>query len=216
MDKEKRSRGRPRVAETARKRNNITIRMRDALRATLEEAAVANQRSVSEEIERRLEERELLAGILKRTDLAWVLFLIDGSINRIEKETGKAWHEDKGTVEQVLREAIMSFQERQERDRAVSAAVIADRLGARHRTTSEAAAPVGNDKIQDLSPRERQVLEQLRQGKQNEVIAYELDMSESTVKVYLRHIMKKLNLRNRTQLVSLADPDSLRAKSEVG
>ena len=121
MDKEKRSRGRPRVAETARKRNNITIRMRDALRATLEEAAVANQRSVSEEIERRLEERELLAGILKRTDLAWVLFLLDGSIRRIEKETGKAWDADEGTVEKILRGAVEAIKARQERDKAVNA-----------------------------------------------------------------------------------------------
>ncbi len=52
-----------------------------------------------------------------------------------------------------------------------------------------------------LSPRELQVLAQLQQGKQNKLIAHELKMSESTVKVHLRHIMKKLNARNRTQVV---------------
>ncbi len=55
-----------------------------------------------------------------------------------------------------------------------------------------------------LSPRELQVLAQLRQGKQNKLIARELNMSESTVKVHLRHIMKKLNARNRTQVVLMA------------
>jgi DNA-binding NarL/FixJ family response regulator len=52
-----------------------------------------------------------------------------------------------------------------------------------------------------FSPRQIQVLERLNQGKQNKVIAYELRMVESTVKVHIRHIMKKLNARNRTQVV---------------
>jgi DNA-binding NarL/FixJ family response regulator len=52
-----------------------------------------------------------------------------------------------------------------------------------------------------FSPRQLQVLERLRQGKQNKIIAYELGMCESTVKVHIRLIMKKLNARNRTQVV---------------
>src|SRR5262249_21769052 len=36
----------------------------------------------------------------------------------------------------------------------------------------------------NLSPRQRQVLEQLKQGKQNKIIAFELQMCESTVKVH--------------------------------
>jgi DNA-binding NarL/FixJ family response regulator len=49
------------------------------------------------------------------------------------------------------------------------------------------------------------VLQLLRQGKQNKTIAYELDMCESTVKVHIRLIMRKLNARNRTQVVLLAE-----------
>jgi DNA-binding NarL/FixJ family response regulator len=52
-----------------------------------------------------------------------------------------------------------------------------------------------------FSPRQLQVLERLNEGKQNKVIAYELGMAESTVKVHIRHIMKKLTARNRTQVV---------------
>ena len=47
------------------------------------------------------------------------------------------------------------------------------------------------------------MLQRLWQGKQNKTIAYDLDMCESTVKVHIRHIMKKLNARNRTQVVLL-------------
>ncbi len=37
----------------------------------------------------------------------------------------------------------------------------------------------------------------------NKQIAYELSMSEHTVKVHLRHIMRKLNARNRTEVAVL-------------
>jgi hypothetical protein len=41
------------------------------------------------------------------------------------------------------------------------------------------------------------------QGRQNKIIAYELNMCESTVKVHIRQIMRKLKARNRTQVVLL-------------
>jgi DNA-binding NarL/FixJ family response regulator len=44
-------------------------------------------------------------------------------------------------------------------------------------------------------------LERVAEGQPNKVIAYELGIAESTVKVHIRHMMKKLNARNRTQLV---------------
>jgi DNA-binding NarL/FixJ family response regulator len=59
----------------------------------------------------------------------------------------------------------------------------------------------------DLTARERDVLLSLRSGHQNKIIAYQLGISESTVKVHLRNIMKKLNASNRTQ-VALAGPVS--------
>ena len=54
-----------------------------------------------------------------------------------------------------------------------------------------------------FSARQMEVLQRLWQGKQNKAIAYDLDMCESTVKVHIRHIMKKLNAHNRTQVVLL-------------
>jgi hypothetical protein len=51
---QRRPRGRPPVPAKARKRNNVTIRMRDELKARVEQAASAQQRSISEEIETRL------------------------------------------------------------------------------------------------------------------------------------------------------------------
>lgn len=51
--------------------------------------------------------------------------------------------------------------------------------------------------------RQLQVVEAIRQGKPNKIIAYELSMCESTVKVHVRTIMKKLKARNRTQVAYL-------------
>jgi DNA-binding CsgD family transcriptional regulator len=58
----------------------------------------------------------------------------------------------------------------------------------------------------NFSPRQREVLRRLWMGKPNKAIAYELNMCESTVKVHIRQIMKKLNATNRTQVVVLTRP----------
>lgn len=52
-----------------------------------------------------------------------------------------------------------------------------------------------------LTPRQMTVLSHLRQGKANKIIAYELGMTESTVKVHVRNIMRKMGATNRTQAV---------------
>jgi DNA-binding NarL/FixJ family response regulator len=54
-----------------------------------------------------------------------------------------------------------------------------------------------------LTGRQRQVVEAIRQGKPNKIIAYELNMCESTVKVHVRAIMKKMKAKNRTEVAYL-------------
>lgn len=51
-----------------------------------------------------------------------------------------------------------------------------------------------------FTTRQTAVLRALREGKANKLIAYELNMRESTVKVHVRNIMKKLKARNRTEV----------------
>jgi DNA-binding NarL/FixJ family response regulator len=59
--------------------------------------------------------------------------------------------------------------------------------------------------LESLTPREIEVLARLRQGKPNKVIAYELDICESTVKVFVRQILTKLNAVNRTEVAYLTE-----------
>jgi len=58
----------------------------------------------------------------------------------------------------------------------------------------------GTSRECSLTSRECDVLRILRAGRQNKLIAHELGISESTVKVHLRNIMKKLHATNRTQV----------------
>jgi DNA-binding NarL/FixJ family response regulator len=57
--------------------------------------------------------------------------------------------------------------------------------------------------IKSLTPRELEVLTLLRKGKPNKIIAHELDITESTVKVFVGRISSKLRVANRTELVVL-------------
>jgi len=57
--------------------------------------------------------------------------------------------------------------------------------------------------IEGFTQRQAQILDCLRRGMANKLIAYELNMCESTVKVHIRNIMKKLSATNRTQVVYL-------------
>lgn len=51
----------------------------------------------------------------------------------------------------------------------------------------------------NLSLREREILSSLAEGSSNKVIARKHNITEATVKVHVRHILRKLNFNNRTQ-----------------
>jgi DNA-binding NarL/FixJ family response regulator len=70
--------------------------------------------------------------------------------------------------------------------------------------------------MSSFSPRQTEVLRMLWKGHSNKLIAYELQMCESTVKVHIRHIMKKLKANNRTQVVLRTRPQLLNEDSNIG
>lgn len=51
-----------------------------------------------------------------------------------------------------------------------------------------------------LIPREKQIMRAVAQGKQNKAIAYDLTVTESTVKVHKHNAMAKMNLRSIAEL----------------
>ena len=52
----------------------------------------------------------------------------------------------------------------------------------------------------ELTFRERQIIEMVSQAKLNKEIAYELHLSEGTIKEYLHRIFRKVGVKNRTDL----------------
>nr|WP_299234624.1 two-component system response regulator NarL [uncultured Halomonas sp.] len=60
---------------------------------------------------------------------------------------------------------------------------------------SQPAAP----DIHSLTQREREILRELAAGLSNKMIARKLEITEGTVKVHVKHLLKKLNLRSRVE-----------------
>jgi DNA-binding NarL/FixJ family response regulator len=80
---------------------------------------------------------------------------------------------------------------------------------------SEGPAPTAEPgSSNEFTRNELAVFDRLKAGKANKTIAYELGLSESTVKVHIGRIMKKLKVTNRTQIVCRAyAPASVRPLS---
>ena len=69
----------------------------------------------------------------------------------------------------------------------------------------DGAAPAARPTLTTLfTNRQLAVLDAVRRGKSNKVIAYDLNMAESTVKVHVRNVMRRLKARNRTEVAFLA------------
>ena len=54
-------------------------------------------------------------------------------------------------------------------------------------------------KYDSLTNREQEILKLIAKGMSNKVIARELDISDGTVKVHVKHLLKKLGLRSRVE-----------------
>lgn len=64
---------------------------------------------------------------------------------------------------------------------------------------AEAPAPRGDAALSSLSPRERQILDQIAQGASNKEIARSCGIAETTVKIHVQHILRKLGMSSRVQ-----------------
>ena len=65
----------------------------------------------------------------------------------------------------------------------------------------------------NLSRREIELVDLVCQGRLNKEIAYQLELSEGTIKEYLYRLYRKLDVRNRTELVILVLAPATRTAS---
>jgi len=89
---------------------------------------------------------------------------------------------------------------------AVTTAIERDR----ERRTTEGATTEMRKRYASLSPREQQVMKLVTAGKMNKQVAFELGLSEITVKAYRGGVMQKMAARTFADLVRMADALGLR------
>ncbi|WP_346927934.1 response regulator transcription factor [uncultured Arthrobacter sp.] len=71
-------------------------------------------------------------------------------------------------------------------------------------TASAGVRPAGDPLLEDLTPRETEMLGAMAEGLSNAEIAHRYFLSEATVKTHVRRILTKLHLRDRVQAVVYA------------
>jgi FixJ family two-component response regulator len=84
---------------------------------------------------------------------------------------------------------------------AVTAAIKRDQ---ERRAAGSASADI-RERYANLSPREQQVMSLVTAGKMNKQVAFDLRLSEVTVKIYRRGVMQKMAARSFADLVRMAD-----------
>ena len=84
--------------------------------------------------------------------------------------------------------------------------------GVMSRLGSRSSPPAG---FNELTERERDVLQLMARGRSNTEIASQLHVSEATVKTHVSHVLDKLGLRDRVQAVVLAYETGLVTPGDV-
>ncbi|SBR51624.1 MULTISPECIES: two-component system response regulator NarL [unclassified Halomonas] len=63
--------------------------------------------------------------------------------------------------------------------------------------------------VETLTQREKEILRELAAGMSNKLVARKLDITEGTVKVHVKHLLKKLHLRSRVEAAVWAVQEGL-------
>lgn len=97
------------------------------------------------------------------------------------------------------------------RQAAVGKMVISDRLTTllAEALRSQKPQPAARPDYNSLTPREKDILKLIAEGLSNKMIGRRLDISDGTVKVHVKHLLKKLNLRSRVEVAVWAVEEGL-------
>jgi two-component system nitrate/nitrite response regulator NarL len=87
--------------------------------------------------------------------------------------------------------------------------IAAYRDAAGPQTAPEAASEVPTSKLSALSPREQDILRGIAGGQGNKEIARTLGIAETTVKIHVQHILRKLNVSSRVHAAVIATEQGL-------
>jgi two-component system response regulator FixJ len=124
------------------------------------------------------------------------------------REDGCRWpviiitgHGDVPTAVRAIKEGALDFVEKPFRDEALLGAV---RAALAAPGEARPAAAEAARLIADLSPREREVMDLLVQGKPNKVVASELGLSPRTVEAHRARLMARIGVSSLAEVVRLS------------
>jgi two-component system nitrate/nitrite response regulator NarL len=111
-------------------------------------------------------------------------------------------------------DALVTAIQRAMRGASVIAEEMTGKLVAAYRDATAApaesqAAPPPQSPIDQLSPRERDILRGIARGASNKEIARDLGIAETTVKIHVQHVLRKLGFSSRVQAAVAATSHGL-------
>lgn len=113
-------------------------------------------------------------------------------------------HGDVPLAVEAMKAGVVDFIEKPFGDDVLLAAVKAAFERLNNDVEPDAARLAAEGRLAQLSPRERDVLAGVVEGKLNKVIAYELEISPRTVEIYRANLMSKTGARNVADLMRIA------------
>jgi two-component system nitrate/nitrite response regulator NarL len=106
-------------------------------------------------------------------------------------------------------DALIAAIARAMRGESVVAGEMTGKLVAAYRDAMAPAAPAAESKVAQLSPREREILRAIARGASNKEIGRELGIAETTVKIHVQHVLRKLDVSSRVQAAVIASEHGL-------
>jgi two-component system, LuxR family, response regulator FixJ len=113
-------------------------------------------------------------------------------------------HGDVALAVEAMKAGVVDFIEKPFSDEALLSAIRTALEGSLEAVATGKSRQQAEQRLAELSPRERDVLAGLVAGKINKVIAYELGISPRTVEVYRANLMAKTQARSMSELMRLA------------
>ena len=129
--------------------------------------------------------------------------------------------EEPAVMRRALDHGAVGFLPKSADSATLAAALDAVLAGDRWAPPAALKAPAANadehdaaQRVRELTPQQFRVLQMLGDGLLNKQIAYELNVSEATIKAHMTAILRKLGASNRTQAVLIAgrlavDPEAV-------
>jgi len=141
------------------------------------------------------EDEDDLAAALRAGACGYLLKTMDGDalVTAIHRARGG----DNVVAPEMTSKLVTAFRDA----RAGPAAPTAGEAGA---AGAAGGACVSGPSIEQLSPRERDVLRAIARGASNKEIARDLGIAETTVKIHVQHLLRKLDVSSRVQAAVFA------------